>query len=108
MTTVRTLVPYDFPSKDRQELYGDDQLVNVLWDDNLFICGAGCFRVPRAMTWADFKSGVIDPWAAADPDYDPERAADWRRDDEPITPRPDQTLAELGIAHKGLIKFRVS
>ena len=23
-----------------------------------------CFRVPAAMTWADFKGGVIDPWAA--------------------------------------------
>ena len=38
------------------------------------------------MTWADFKSQMIDPWAASDPDYDPSppgRLADERRGLQP-------------------------
>ena len=61
---------YNFPSKDRIELFGDDQLVNVFWEGNVFIVGPGCFRVPRAIAWSDFVSDVVGPWAEADPDYD--------------------------------------
>jgi phenol hydroxylase P4 protein len=104
---LKTLGTYDFPAKDRQEVFGDDQLINVFWEGTTFIAGPGCFRVPRSMTWADFRTQVLDPWAAADPDYDPAKAVDFRRDDEPIEPKPDQTIEELGIAHKGLIKFRL-
>lgn len=105
--TVKALGPYDFPAKDRQEVYGDDQLVHVLWEDNIFLCSAACFRVPKSMTWSDFKSQMIDSWASGDPDYRPDGATDWRRDEEAIDPRPDQTIADLAIPHKGLIRFRV-
>jgi phenol/toluene 2-monooxygenase (NADH) P4/A4 len=105
---LRTLGPYDFPSKDRQELYGDDQLVNIFWEGNTFIVAPGCFRVPRSMTWSDFRSQVLDPWASADPDFQADLATDFRLDDEPVDPAPDQTIGQLGVAHKGLIKFRVT
>lgn len=105
--TVKAIGPYDFPARDRQELFGDGQLVNVLWEGNIFLCSAACFRVPTSMPWSDFKSQMIDPWASGDPDYEPHRATQWRRDDEPIDPGPQQTLAELGVPHKGLIRFRV-
>jgi phenol hydroxylase P4 protein len=68
---VKAIYDYDFPSRDRQELYGDDILVNVLWANNMMFCSAACFRAPKAMSWADFKSQMVDPWAASDPDYDP-------------------------------------
>jgi phenol hydroxylase P4 protein len=105
---VRTLAEYDFPSRDRLELFGDDQLLHLFWEGNTFICGPGCFRVPRAMTWADFRTQVMDPWAAADPDYDAARATDFRSDDDVLDPQPTQTIEQLGIPHKGLIKFRLA
>jgi phenol/toluene 2-monooxygenase (NADH) P4/A4 len=106
--TIRALGAYDFPARDRQELFGDDQLVNVFWEGNTFIVGPGCFRVPRSMTWADFRSQVMDPWASADPDYQPDKAVDFRNDDEAMNPKPTQTIEQLGIPHKGLIKFRLA
>ena len=57
---VKALYDYDFPSKDRQELFGDDILVNVLWTNNMMFASAACFRAPKAMSWADFKSQMID------------------------------------------------
>ena len=104
--TVKALAPYKFAPLDRQELYGDDMLVHVNWDGNLLFCAAACFRAPKAMTWGDFKAQMIDPWAHGDPDYNPDQAKDWRLGDVPFEPDPAKTLAELGIRHKALVKFR--
>lgn len=102
---MKTIGEYNFPARDRAELFGDDQLVNVQWDDQMFILIPACFRFPKAMKWSEFTAEV-DKWAGADPDYRPGSATDWRLDDEPIDPKPDQTLADLGVVHKGLVRFR--
>jgi phenol/toluene 2-monooxygenase (NADH) P4/A4 len=104
--TVKALGEYDFPSRDRRELFGDDLLVNVLWDGNPFFCSAACLRVPGAMRWADFRAQMIDPLFAGDPDFDPKKATNWRLDDSPFTPSDDAGLADLGVVHKGLIRFQ--
>lgn len=105
--SVRAIAPYDFPSSSRQELYGDDQLVHVLWEGNMMFCSAATFRAPREMPWGDFKTQMVDPWAASDPDYDPRCPGGWRVDGVEVSPRPDQTLGGLGVGHKSLITFRI-
>jgi phenol hydroxylase P4 protein len=107
MMAVNALGDYDFPSKDRQEVYGDDMLVNVQWDGNLFFCSAACFRAPKAMKWADFRSQMVDPVFSGDPDYDPTKAKNWRLDDTPFSPSDDASLDDIGVVHKGLIRFEV-
>ena len=37
---VKALYDYDFPSKDRQEVFGDDILVNVMWTNNMMFASA--------------------------------------------------------------------
>jgi phenol hydroxylase P4 protein len=103
--SVKALGTYDFPSRSRQELYGDDQLVNVLWRNNPFLSAAATFRAPKAMSWADFRNVLMDPWAASDPDFDPAGPEDWILDGAPLTPREDQTLEQLGVGHKSLLSF---
>lgn len=99
---------YNFPSRDRIELYGDDQLINVWLRGNVFIVGPGCFRVPQAMSWGDFISDVVVPWASADPDFDASKMTGWRKDDEEIDPKPEDTISGLGIEHKGLVSFTLA
>ena len=41
---VKALYDYSFPAKDRQENFGDDLLVNVLWAGNVLICAPMCVR----------------------------------------------------------------
>ena len=101
--SVAAVYDYDYPARDRQELFGDDILVNVLWTGNMMICSAACFRAPKAMVFADFKAQMIDPWAASDPAYDPAAATDWRVEGEPLDPAA--TLEGTGVGHKGLITF---
>lgn len=102
---IASLGPYDIPSRSRQELYGDDILISVWWKDNRLFCAAAMFRAPKAMTWGDFKSQLVDPWAGSDPEYDASHAFTWGYDGEPFTPQDDKTLEELGIGHKHVISM---
>jgi phenol/toluene 2-monooxygenase (NADH) P4/A4 len=104
--TVKALYDYDYPSRDRQELYGDEMLVNVAWTNNMMFASPACFRAPKTMSWADFKSQMLDSWAASDPDYDPSAPRDWHCNGEAFTPGDDVTLADTGVGHKGMFTFR--
>ena len=39
--TVKAMYDYDYPSRDRQELFGDDMLVNVQWVNNPLFARSG-------------------------------------------------------------------
>ncbi|HUO40700.1 MAG TPA: phenol hydroxylase subunit P4, partial [Mycobacterium sp.] len=86
-------------------VFGDDQLVYVLWDSNPLLCSAACFRVPKAMAFGEFLSTVVHPWAASDPDFDAAAVHSWRLFDEAMDPGADRSLAELGVGHKALLLF---
>jgi phenol hydroxylase P4 protein len=107
---VKALYDYEFPSADRAELFGDDQLVYVHWDGNPLFCSAACFRVPKAMPFGEFVAQLVGPWAASDPDFDPSAVRDWRLFektlfDEPLAASAEKSLADLGIGHKALLHF---
>ncbi|HZD67302.1 MAG TPA: phenol hydroxylase subunit P4 [Acidimicrobiales bacterium] len=106
--TVKAIGNYDFPSSDRAELFGDDQLVHVRWRGNMALCAAAAFRAPKAMTWAEFRSTMVDPWAASDPDYDPDSVRGWTLDEAEFTPDPEVSLAHLGVGHKSVLSFTTS
>jgi phenol/toluene 2-monooxygenase (NADH) P4/A4 len=103
--TVKALYDYNLPSADRAEVFGDDQLVYVLWEGNPLLCSAACVRVPKALSFGEFLATVVHPWAASDPDFDPATVHDWRLFDDPIDPEADRSLADLGVGHKALLKF---
>ena len=104
--TVKALYDYDFPSADRAELFGDDELVYVHWRGNPLFCSAACFRAPKAMPFGEFRTAMVDPWAGSDPDYDPSAAGNWTLFDQPLTVDDSMSLADLGIGHKALLTFR--
>lgn len=103
--TVKALYDYDFPSADRAENFGDDQLVYVHWKGNLFLCAAAAFRVPSAMPFGEFVSAMVLPWAGSDPDFDPSAVHDWELFGKPLTWSDEVSLADLGIGHKALLTF---
>jgi phenol/toluene 2-monooxygenase (NADH) P4/A4 len=104
--TVKALYDYDYPSKDWQENFGDDLLVHVTWAGNMMFSSPACFRAPKAMSFADFKAQMIDPWAASDPDYDPSAPRDWQVNGEAFSADNGVSLADSGVGHKGLFVFR--
>ncbi|MGW4483103.1 phenol hydroxylase subunit P4 [Amycolatopsis sp. NPDC004368] len=102
---VKALYDYDFPSADRAELFGDDQLVYVHWEGNPMFCSAACFRVPKALGFGEFVETVVGPWAGSDPDFDPAAVRGWRVNGRPLGETGDTALTELGIGHKALLQF---
>ena len=104
---VTAIGEYKFPSRSREELYGDDQLVHVWWRDNTFLCAAMTVRVPKAMPFGEFLTGVVYPWASSDPDFEPGSERDWFIDDKPVQVRADASLKDLGIGHKHTLSFQV-
>ncbi|QIM21860.1 phenol hydroxylase [Phycicoccus sp. HDW14] len=105
--TVRSIGAYDFPSRSRQELYGDDQLVHLWFQENPWFCASACFRAPKAMTWGDFWNALVVPFAEEDPDFDPEARRVFTLHGAQFEPRDDQTLEEIGVEHKDVIGMRV-
>ena len=105
---IKSLGAYDFPSRSRQELYGDDQLVSVWFQDTMWFASPAMFRAPREMTWGDFKAQVFVPFAQEDPDYDPDAPRTWTLHGAPFEPDDGQTLSELGVRHKDVIGTRVA
>ena len=103
---VKALGEYRFPSRSREELYGDDQLVHIWWRDNTFFCAAMTVRVPKAMRFGEFLAGVVEPWASSDPDFDSSAVRDWWLDGNPIQVSADKSLKDLGIGHKHTLSFQ--
>lgn len=103
---VKSIGEYKFPSRSREELYGDDQLVHVWWRDNTFLASAATFRAPKAMPFGEFLTAIVYPWASSDPDFDPGAVRDWFVDDNPVQVREDASLKDLGIGHKHTLSFQ--
>ena len=103
---VVAISEYKFPSKSRQELYGDDQLVHIWWKGNPYFVAASCFRFPKAMPWGALMD-VLKGFFAADPDFVPDSldTATWVIDDKVVTPDPAASLEENGVGHKSLVQF---
>jgi phenol hydroxylase P4 protein len=96
---------YEFPSRSRQELYGDDQLVHVMWRNNRMFVAAATFRAPQAMPFADFLAVLVDPWASSDSTFVPGSNKAWTLDGRPWDPEASTGLRALGVGHKSLITF---
>ena len=104
--TVKAIYDYEFPSADRAENFGGDQLVYVHWEGNPFFCSAAAFRAPKAMPFAEFVEALVKPWASSDPDFNAGSVRNWRLFDEPLDHGDGtKTLADLGIGHKALLTF---
>lgn len=107
MAVVAYKPGYEFEARDRAEVFGDDMLVHVYWQGNMLFCSAAAFRAPKAMKWSDFKANMLAGLFGVDPEYatlTPENTR-WLLDTTPIQPRDDQTLSEVGLTHKGLVRF---
>lgn len=100
---IKSLGKYEFPSRSRQELYGEDILVHVLRADSMFFCSAATFRAPKAMKWCEFVDGMVMPYVTSDPDFDASKPLTWKLVDDEFTPNPDASLEENGIKHKNTV-----
>lgn len=100
---INSIGEYKFPSRSRQELYGDDILLHVVRNDSMFFCSAATFRAPKAMPWSDFLNGMVLPWVTTDPDFDASKPLSWQLVGQDWTPDGAKSLEENGVKHKNCV-----
>ena len=99
---VKAITEYKFPSRSRQELYGDAMLVHMWWTNNPWFCAAACFPMPKAMTWGDFWNAAVVPFFRG-PGLERLHRVHLHAAWKDAGPQAEDTLEGLGIWHKSVI-----
>ncbi len=106
--SVIAIKPYVGEEKDRLENFHGAQILFVGWEDHLIFCAPFCFALPPDTKFGDVVGGVL-PGAFS---YHPDWAkidwakAEWFKSGQPWKPVFERTLAENGLHHKDVLRFR--
>ncbi|WP_296225753.1 phenol hydroxylase subunit P4 [Ralstonia sp. UBA689] len=99
--------PYTFPMKDVRENF-PAPLLYIGWEDHLMFSAPLCLPLPPDMPFGALMTQVLPGIYAEHPDF--ERidwsAAQWFKSGQPWTPDAAKSLAENGLGHKDVIRFR--
>lgn len=103
---IKSLAPYEFPSRSAVENYGGNMMVNLLRRDSVLYCCGSTVLVPPDMKWKDFVETQVKPYVEADPDFKGGEWV-WKLVDEDFNPDDDKSLEENGIRHKMTVSINV-
>jgi phenol hydroxylase P4 protein len=94
--------------RDRVENFHGSQLLFVGWEDHLMFCAPHCIPVAPDTPFATLANELIPAMYSVHPDWDKVdlREAEWFRSGTPFAPEFGKTLAENGLGHKAVIRFR--
>ena len=99
---------YDYESANREENYGGDINIYVVWDQHLMYACPSTYRVPKAIKLREFLEDVLKPDYAQHPDMD---KVDWDNTvwefyDQPWTPDMDKSLEDNKVGHQSFLRFK--
>ena len=107
MTLLKTLAPYEFKSRDAVENYKGRQLLYVNWERHRMFSRPFVLALPPETKFSVILERMADCFS-----YHPDwkqvdwNTVVWQNGNKPFSPDRDKTLAENGIGHKDLIRFR--
>lgn len=93
---------------DTVDKFHGNQLVYVGWDDHISICTANAYPLPPDMPFGALTEAVLPTVLAPHPDFTQIKweEVQWMLDGESFTPDMSKSLAENGVGHKSLIRFK--
>ena len=105
--SVVALEPYDIPARDVRENF-PAPLLYIGWEDHLMICAPVCLPLPPDMPFGALGSAVLPGVYGAHPDFAKIdwSQVQWLKSGRPWTPDPSKSLADNGLVHKDVIRFR--
>jgi phenol hydroxylase P4 protein len=94
--------------KDRVENFHGQQLLYIGWEGHLMYCAPLCIPVLPSLPFATLRDEIIPKLyelhpEAAKIDWG---AAEWFLSGKPFAPDPAKSLADNGLGHKSVIRFR--
>lgn len=104
---VTALKPYNFPPQDSVDKF-PAPLLYLGWEDHLMFCAPFCLPLPPDMPFGAVIEGVLPGVYGEHPDFakiDWTRA-EWFKSGQPWSPDPAKSLADNGLGHKDVIRFR--
>ena len=104
---VKSITPYEFAQKDTADKF-PAPLLYIGWEDHKMFCAPFCAPMPPTMKFGELVQGALPGMFGAHPDFariDWDKA-EWFMSGKPFTPDMDKTLAEHGLGHKSVIRFR--
>ena len=106
MSVVAT-APYAFPMKDVRENF-PAPLLYIGWEDHLLFCAPFCLPLPPDMPFGALISDVLPGAFGYHPDFGKIdwSQAQWFKSGQPWQPDPAKSLADNGLRHKDVIRFR--
>ncbi|MFG1374310.1 phenol hydroxylase subunit P4 [Xanthobacter oligotrophicus] len=106
--TIRSTKNYVGVPRDLVANFGGRQLVYVSWDQHLLFAAPFLICVPPETPFRELVQGPLSALLAPDPDAGAIdwSKAQWLKANAPWVPEFDRTLAENGIGHKALLRFR--
>jgi phenol hydroxylase P4 protein len=107
---VQALQPgYKGEVKDRVELFHGNTLLYVGWDQHTMICAPIALPLPPSMPFGALIDNVLPTTVFAQhPDW-PKidwGKVEWLRSNKSFEPDPAKSLADNGLGHKSLLRFR--
>lgn len=105
--SVVALGPYEPPARDLRDNF-PAPLLYIGWDDHLMIASPICLPLPPDMPFGALPTAVLPGVYGAHPDFGQIDwgTVQWLKSGQPWQPDPARSLADNGLTHKDVIRFR--
>lgn len=105
---VAAFKEYNIPPKDTQDKFHGNQLLFVGWEHHLMFCAPFAFPLPPDMPFQALIDGVFPGAFGQHPDFAriDWSKVEWLKSGKPWHPDTSKSLAENGLKHKDVIRFR--
>jgi len=105
--SVTAVAEYDLPVKYTRETF-PAPLLYIGWEDHLLFCAPFCLPLPPETPFGALASAVLPGIYGYHPDFAKIDWAtvEWFKSGQPWQPDPSKSLAENGLQHKDVIRFR--
>ena len=104
---VKSIAPYEFEQKDTVDKF-PAPLLYIGWEDHKMFCAPFAAPLPPTLKFADMCRGAFQGIFGAHPDFAKIdwTQTEWLKSGKPWKPDAEKSLAENGLGHKDVIRFR--
>jgi len=106
--SVAAVKGYEASPMDGPEKFHGAQLLYIGWDDHLMFCSPYCLPFPPTMVLRDILEKVLPGIYGYHPDWSriDWSKVQWLKSGQPYQPDLDRSLADNGLRHKDVIRFK--
>jgi phenol hydroxylase P4 protein len=104
---VAALGTYEFAPLDTADKF-PAPLLYIGWEEHLMFCAPFCVPMPPTMKFGDMVKGAFPGIFGAHPDFSriDWSKTEWLKSGQPFAPDFEKSLADNGLKHKDVIRFR--